>query len=572
MHLSFSAAQGEVVLAQSNLFGPDMTSTNPQIRAADHLVDLLIQHGTTSVFGVPGESYLPVLDALSTRSSEIEFVTCRHEGGAAMAADAHAKLTGRVGVCMVTRGPGATNASAGVHVAFQDSTPMILFIGQVARNMMEREAFQELDYRRVFSQMAKWVAEIDDPSRIQEYINRAYRTALSGRPGPVVLALPEDMLYEMTEQLAPARAAKPARYQPASDELDRLKSKLAAAKSPLIMAGGGGWTLDGIAALEHFAQKQNIPVTVSLRSQALMDNRHRHYVGHFSVAPTPYLADALAQTDLLLAIGPRLGEMTTGGYTLLTSPCPTLDLVHVFPQPEELGRVYEPSLALTADTESFCKTVAAWDPIAPDQHGKRLADLRGKYEAFTDPSSVADDPIAPFFKHLSETLPDDAIICNGAGNYAGWLHRFYQFKQPKTQLAPTSGSMGYGMPAGVAGAYASPDKEVYVFAGDGCFMMTCQELATAAQHDLRLTVILINNARYGTIRAHQEREFPGRVYGTDMINPDFCDFARSFGAHAARTEDLAAFKTALSEARTRGGLNLIEIPQDPKLLAPGKWL
>lgn len=541
-------------------------------RAADHLVDLLTAQGSTHVFGVPGESYLPVLDALHGREKEIQFITCRQEGGAAMAAEAHGKLTGRPGICMVTRGPGATNASAGLHVAYQDSTPMIMFIGQVARDMVEREAFQELDYRRMFGQVAKWVAEIDDPSRIQEFVSRAYRTALSGRPGPVVLALPEDMLYDEIAVPRPPRIATAPRYLPSPDPMEELRDRIAKAKRPLIMAGGGGWTSKAVAALEKFAENQGLPVTVSLRCQALMDNAHPNYVGHFSVGPTPYLKTALAETDLLIALGPRLGEMTTQGYSWLTPPVPEQDLIHVFPQPEELGRVYEPMLALAADMESFCEAVAKWKPIDESNFAPRTARLRAEFETYVAPNAVPDDPLAPLFAHLNDVLPADAILCNGAGNYAAWLHRFYLYRSAGSQLAPTSGSMGYGLPAAVAAAATAPEREVYAIAGDGCFMMTCQELATAAQHDLRMTVIIVNNARYGTIRVHQEREFPGRVSGTDMINPDFCDFARSFGAHAEKVDELSAFASALASARERGGLNVIEVTQDSNLLAPGKWL
>ncbi|MGH1576003.1 thiamine pyrophosphate-dependent enzyme [Planktotalea sp.] len=548
-------------------------STSPQTRrAADHLVDLLVAQGSTHVFGVPGESYLPVLDALHGREADISFITCRQEGGAAMAADAHGKLTGRPGICMVTRGPGATNASAGLHIAFQDSTPMIMFIGQVARDMTEREAFQELDYRRMFGQVAKWVAEIDDPSRIQEFVTRAYRTAMSGRPGPVVLALPEDMLYEDIVLPPAPSVASPPRFLPSASQMDELRARLSGAKRPLIMAGGGGWSETGIAALEKFAEVQGLPITVSLRVQSLMNNNHPNFVGHFSVAPTPYLKEALDDCDLLIAIGPRLGEMTTQGYNWLKPPVAHVPLVHVYPDPNELGRVYEPVLGLAADMDSFCEDLATWDAIDRDRHAARTKALRAEFEDYASPSSVPDDPLAPMFAHLAEALPDDAIMCNGAGNYAGWLNRFYRYRSKGSQLAPTSGSMGYGLPAAVAAAVVAPDREAYAVAGDGCFMMNSQELATAMQHNLRLTVIVVNNARYGTIRVHQEREFPGRVSGTDMINPDFCDFARSFGAVSVRVEDLDGFKTALAEARARGGLNLIEVMQDTNLLAPGKWL
>jgi len=538
-----------------------------QIRAADHLVDLLVGQGCSHVFGVPGESYLPVLDAMHGRGSEIEFITCRQEGGAAMAADAYGKLTGRPGICMVTRGPGATNASAGLHIAFQDSTPLILFIGQVARSMVEREAFQEIDYRRMFGQMAKWVAQIDDPARIQEYLIRAYRTAMSGRPGPVVLALPEDMLYDMLPAPTPPRRVEPPRFQPSPKTLGALRDRLSDAQRPMIIAGGGSWTARGIESLERFAKAQNLPVAASFRCQALMNNDHPNYVGHFAVGRAGFLDMAVAESDLLIAIGPRLGEITTGAYKLLNAPVPHQSLAHVFPAAEEPGRVFEPEISLIADTESFCNAVAEWAPIAPDRFELRRNGLRRAFEAYGKPD--AGDALAAMFAHMAADLPRDAILCNGAGNYAGWLHRYFRLREPGSQLAPTSGSMGYGLPAAIAAATATPEREVFAIAGDGCFMMTCQEMATACHHGLRLTVIVINNARYGTIRAHQEREFPGRVLGTDLINPDFCAFARSFTAHAEKVDDLASFQHALAAARGRGGVNLIEVAANPSLLAPG---
>lgn len=549
-----------------------MNQRNAQIRAADHLVDQLIAQGTSHIFGVPGESYLPVLDALHDRRDSIDFVTCRQEGGAAMAADAHGKLTGRPGICMVTRGPGATNASAGIHVAYQDSTPMIVFIGQVARGMREREAFQEIDYRRMFGQMAKWIAEIDDASRIQEFVSRAYRTALSGRPGPVILALPEDMLYDMVDApVAPARVETP-RYSPGTDAMNALKTQIAEAKNPLILAGGGGWTEAGITALSEFAAKQDLPIAVSLRCQSIVNNNHPNYIGHYGVGTPPYLQEVMAKTDLLIAIGPRLGEMTTNSYTLLNSPVPKHTLAHVFPQGEEIGRVFESAISLVSDLESFCVEAAKWDALAPEKFKGQVSELREKYESFSTLASVPNDPLAPYFTHMAETLPDDAILCNGAGNYAGWLHRFYRYRAKGSQLAPTSGSMGYGLPAAVAAAITAPEREVYAIAGDGCFMMTCQELATAVHHNLRLTVLIIDNGRYGTIRAHQEREFPGRKSGTDLTNPDFCAFAKSFGANAEKVTDFDGFKKAIETARTRGGVNLIEIPMDRNYLSPGKML
>jgi acetolactate synthase-1/2/3 large subunit len=549
-----------------------MNETATKIRAADHLVDQLVAQGSSHIFGVPGESYLPVLDALYDRSDSIRFVTCRQEGGAAMAADAHGKLTGRPGICMVTRGPGATNASAGIHVAYQDSTPMIVFIGQVARNMREREAFQEIDFRHMFGQMAKWIAEIDDASRIQEFVSRAYRIALSGRPGPVILSLPEDMLYDMVEAPTTPRRVETPRFGPSKSAMSELKTQIAQANHPLVMAGGGGWTAAGIAALSEFATKQSLPVAVSLRCQSLIDNNHANYIGHYGVGTPAYLQDVMAKTDLLIAVGPRLGEMTTNGYTLLDSPVPRHKLAHVFPQAEEIGRVYEPEISIVSDLESFCVEAAQWSPVAPEKYGKQVADLRSQYEEFSSLTSVPDDPLAPYFAHMTEVLPEDAILCNGAGNYAGWLHRFYRYRAKGSQLAPTSGSMGYGLPAAVAAAITEPEREVFAIAGDGCLMMTCQELATAVQHNLRLTVLIIDNGRYGTIRAHQEREYPGRKSGTDLTNPDFCAFAKSFGANAEKARNLDEFTSALAKARSRGGVNLIEIPMDRSYLSPGKKL
>jgi len=354
--------------------------------------------------------------------------------------------------------------------------------------------------------------------------------------------------------------------------LEALRNRIAKAEKPLVMAGGGGWTPVGIDALQRFAETQGVPVSVSLRSQGLIDNRHPNYVGHYGVGTPPYLKDIMAETDLLIAIGPRLGEMTTGGYTLLSAPVPKQMLVHVFPEPEEIGRVFEPDLALVADTESFCSAVAAWDPIAPDRFANRTNDLRQQYDSFSSPASVEGDPLAPYFAHLADVLPEDAILTNGAGNYAAWLHRFYRYRAPGSQLAPTSGSMGYGLPAAIGAAICAPEREIFAIAGDGCFMMTCQEMATALHHGLNLTVIVIDNARYGTIRAHQEREYPERVSGTALTNPDFCDFARSFGAHAQKAPDYDSFVAAVASARARGGVNLIEIRTDPRLLAPGKWL
>jgi len=488
-----------------------MSVDTQKIRAADHLVDQLIRQGVSRTFGVPGESYLPVLDALHDKGPDIKFITCRQEGGAAMAADAHARLTARPGVCFVTRGPGATNASAGVHIAYQDSTPLILFIGQVARGMVEREAFQEMDYRRMFGPMAKWVAEIDDASRIQEYVSRAFRVALSGRPGPVVLSLPEDMLYDEIIAPPPARFIEAPSMPPSPDSMAQLQALVAQAKHPLMIVGGGGWRQSGLDALAQMAERQNLPVAASFRCQRLLNNDHPNYIGHFSVGRTPYLDASIEKADLLLSVGARLGEITTAGYSLMSSPVPHQSLVHVYPSGEELGRVYEPSIGIAADVNSFCEAAASWPPSGQSEN---TGSLRADYERFNSSSSVPGDPIAEMIDHMADVLPADAILCNGAGNYAGWVHRFYRYRHPDSQLAPTSGSMGYGLPAAVGASVTHPGREVYALAGDGCFLMNSQELATAMHHQLSLTVIIINNARYGTIRAHQEREYPQALRNT----------------------------------------------------------
>jgi len=520
---------------------------------------------------VPGESYLPVLDAMHGRDSEFKFITCRQEGGAAMSADAYGKLTGRPGICFVTRGPGATNASAGLHIAYQDSTPMILFIGQVGRKFRDREAFQEMDYRRVFGQMAKWVAEIDDATRIQEYVSRAFRVAMSGRPGPVVLSLPEDMLYDVVPTPVSAAYIEPPRYQPSEDSLKPLKLLLEEAQHPFVLVGGGSWTDAGKNALQVFCEKQNLPVASSFRCQDLFDNNHPNYIGHFSVGKTPYLSELLQQCDLLLVIGARLGEITTAGYSLIEAPVPQQKLIHVYPEPEEIGRVYEPTLSLVSDCESFCSAAAEWEPI--DRKVEHSIDIaRDQYLTFSQSDSVDSDLLAECLEAMNANMKKTTVISNGAGNYTAWLHRFIRYGDSVRQLAPTSGSMGYGLPAANAAACLLPDSDVFAFAGDGCFMMTCQELATACHFALNLTIVVVNNGRYGTIRTHQEREFPSRVSGTDLMNPDFCALAESCGAQSARVTHVDHFKQALVNASQHKGVTLIEIMQERHLSSPGKQL
>jgi len=447
---------------------------------------------------------------------------------------------------------------------------MILFIGQVGRNFRDREAFQEMDYRRVFGQMAKWVAEIDDASRIQEYVSRAFRVAMSGRPGPVVLSLPEDMLYDVVQAPTAAAYIEPPKFQPAEESLRRLKPLLQDAQHPLVLVGGSNWTASGKKALQTFCEKQKLPVASSFRCQDLFDNNHPNYIGHFNVGNTPYLSQQLQQCDLLLAIGPRLGEITTSGYSHIESPVPHQKLVHVFPEPEEIGRVFEPTLSLVSDYESFCSAVAAWEPIDREVEYS-IEPVREQYQAFNHPDSVGNDLLAECLGVMNANLTKPTVFCNGAGNYTAWLHRFISYGPMVTQLAPTSGSMGYGLPAANAAACLLPDSDVFAFAGDGCFMMSCQELATACHFAFNLTIVVVNNGRYGTIRTHQEREFPSRVSGTDIMNPDFCNLAESFGAQSARVTHVDHFIQALSSASKHKGVTLIEIMQERNLSSPGSY-
>jgi len=542
-----------------------MNKSINQVRAADHLVDQLVAQRVSHVYGVPGESYLPVLDALYQRESEISFITCRQEGGATMAADAHARLTGRPGVCFVTRGPGATNASAGVHIAYQDSTPLVLFIGQVARSMVEREAFQEMDYRRMFGPMAKWVAEIEDASRIQEYVTRAFRVALSGRQGPVVLALPEDMLYEEFPRPPVANFVEAPVMPPSAHAMSELNQLIHDASNPFVIVGGSGWNADGLAAFEQWVSVQNLAVAASFRCQRLLNNDHPNYIGHFSVGRVAYLDEAARASDLIISVGARLGEITTGGYSLFSPPVSSQALVHIYPSGEELGRVYDPKLGIVSDMNSFCIEAASWSACGDK---KRVKTLRQHYEHNNSLASTGEDKTAAMFSHMADVLPADAIVCNGAGNYAAWLHRFYRFRHSESQLAPTSGSMGYGVPAAIAAAVARPGREVYAIAGDGCFLMNSQEMATAMHYQLSLTVIILNNARYGTIQAHQQREFPNRASGTELTNPDFLLYGKAYGAGTARVSTLEEFKDALASAREQGGIQFIEVEQSREFIAP----
>lgn len=533
------------------------------------LVDQLKLHGVNMAFGVPGESYLAVLDALYD-VPEVKFHICRQEGGAAMMADAYGKLTGQPGICFVTRGPGATSASAGVHIAYQDSTPMILFIGQVGRDMVEREAFQEIDYRRMFGQMAKWVAQIDDADRIPEYVARAFATATSGRPGPVVLALPEDMLRDKTAT-SDALPYGSVEAHPSAADMAELSDLLAASERPLVILGGTSWDAKARRDLQRFAEAHGLPVAASFRRQDRFDNRHPNYAGDVGLGLNPKLAERIREADLVLVAGARLGEMTTGGYSLFHSPVPQQTMVHIHADPEELGRVYQARLAINAGVKAFAAAAAALS--APNAPGEaRRNRVRTAHRDYLDYIQAPQVPgrlqMGEIMSWLRERLPDDAIVTNGAGNYTVWVHRFHQYCGFPSQLAPTSGSMGYGLPAAVAAKAVLPERTVVCFAGDGCFLMHGQELATAMQYGLKVIILVINNGMYGTIRMHQERAYPERVSGTDLVNPDFAAYARAFGANGEIVEETSEFAPAFERAMAAEGPSLIELRIDPEALTP----
>lgn len=536
-------------------------------RGADILVRALAAQNADLIFGVPGESYLSVLDALVDQPN-LRFITTRHEGGAAFMADAYGKLTGRPGICFVTRGPGATNASIGIHTAQQDSTPLVMFVGQIARGMAEREAFQEVDYRRYFGHMAKWVAQIDDPARIPEFINRAFHTAQSGRPGPVVLALPEDVL---SADAAEAEATDPARRimpAPRAQDMAEFADVLARAERPLVIAGGGGWSAETARMLAAWVEREGLPVALEFRCQDYLDNRHPNYVGDAGIGMATYLAEMIKASDCLILVGARMGEMPTSGYTLLGIPHTGKTLVHVHPDAQELNRVYYTTLPMHAAAEAFLSS--ALKAPTSDRKTKwdvwRQAGRRGYEASFKVPPAPGAVDLAEIMQDLQKQLPDDTIVTNGAGNYTVWVHKLWTYKHYRTQLAPVSGAMGYGVPAAVAAALVHPDRAVVCFAGDGCFLMTGQELATAVRHRLKILFLVVNNGLLGTIRMHQEREFPGRVSATDLTNPDFAAYARSFGAWGGVVERSEDFGAVLAQARAVDGPALIEIRVDPEAL------
>jgi acetolactate synthase-1/2/3 large subunit len=531
------------------------------------LVDCLRTHGVDTAFCVPGESYLAVLDALYDAREQIQLIVCRQEGGAAFMAEAYGKLQNRPGICFVTRGPGATNAAIGVHTAFQDSSPMILFIGQVGGDVVEREAFQEVDYRRMFGQMTKWVAQIDRAERIPEYLSHAFHLTVSGRPGPVVLALPEDMLVDRAVA-APGRPYVRVKPHVADADLRTLSQMLEAAAKPLIILGGGDWSAAACADIARFASTFNLPVTCSFRRQDLIDNRHPLYAGEVGIAISPELKKHVSEADLIFAIGPRLGEMTSGGYTLFDVPAPRQKLVHVHPGAEELGRVYRADLMINSGMEAFASSAARlpapasknWNAWTRTLHDEYLATLR----VVPSPGAVN---LSEVVSWLRERLPRDAILTNGAGNFSGWLQRFYQYGGWRTQLAPTNGAMGYGVPAAIAAKITHPQRTVVCFAGDGDFLMNGQELATAAQYGAAVIFVVVNNGMYGTIRMHQEREYPARVFGTDLRNPDFVQLAKAYGAHASLVEKTADFAPAFERALAAGTPALLEVRIDPDAIS-----
>ena len=540
------------------------------------LVDALQVHGVDTAFCVPGESYLAVLDALYDAREAIKLIVCRQEGGAANMAEAYGKLTGKPGVCMVTRGPGATNAAIGVHTAFQDSTPMILLVGQVGGDFVEREAFQEVDFRRMYGQMAKWVASIDRVERVPEYLSHAFHCAMSGRKGPVVLALPEDMLTQ-SAAVADSDPYQEVVAHPGAGDISRLHSMLAAAERPLLIAGGSGWNLKACADLCKFVEANGLPAGCAFRFQDLFDNTHANYAGDVGVGINPKLAQRVKDADLLLVIGARLGEMTTSGYTLLSVPRPAQKLIHVHAGAEELGRVYQGELLINSGMPQIVAALAAMAPVASNAWSEWTRSAHADYIEWTKRRTTPGKlQLWDVVDVLKRRLPADAILANGAGNFSGWLHRFYPHRSFRTQLAPTSGAMGYGVPAAIAAKIVHPGRTVVSWNGDGCFLMCGQELATAAQYDARVIFIVVNNGMYGTIRMHQEREYPARVHGTALANPDFVLLARAYGAHGELVEETAAFapafERALDSTQSGGKPALIELRIDPQAITPNTTL
>jgi acetolactate synthase-1/2/3 large subunit len=548
--------------------------------AATLLVDQLVLHGSKRVFCVPGESYLPVLDALYAKREQIALTVNRHESGASFMAEAWGKLTGSPGICFVTRGPGATNASIGVHTAYQDSTPLILFIGQVGSDFLEREAFQEIDYRRMFGQCAKWVAQIDRADRIPEYLARAYHVATSGRAGPVVLALPEDMLIDETS-VADANPYTAALGAPNPLDLSEFERLLDSAREPVMILGGSGWSVEAAMQIEHFAERFDLPVGCSFRRQDLFDNHHPNYVGDVGIGINPKLAARIKGADLVISLGARLGEMTSSGYTLFDVPVPRQTLIHVHPDADELGHVYQPRLAICSGVTAIAAALDQMTPETSPKWSQATKEARRDFEAWqAEPKIFAERPQAinlwRVVKTVFEKLPAHTLLANGAGNFATWGHRFRRYgglsRGWRTQLAPTSGAMGYGVPAGIAAAIQDPARPVVVLTGDGDFLMTGQELATAISHRAAVLFLLVNNGMYGTIRMHQEKNYPSRVHGTDLQNPDFAMLAQAYGAFGEVVNSNQEFEPALDRAlefmKSENLPALLELRCDPEVITP----
>jgi acetolactate synthase-1/2/3 large subunit len=546
-----------------------MTGTTTGARL---LTECLSANGVDTIFGVPGESFLAVLDAL-VDYPEMRFITNRHESGASFAAEAHGKLTGRPGICFVTRGPGATNASIGIHTAQQDSTPMIVFIGQVARSMMEREAFQEIDYKAYFGSIAKWVAQIDDARRIPEFVSRAFHAAMNGRPGPVVLALPEDMLSGEAPQLEPAPAARATPPAPRPADIEALRQRLAESERPLVIAGGGGWSEKCARLLGEWAKRDGLPVATELRCQDYLDNAHPNYVGDVGIGIAAPLAKRVRESDCLVLLGGRMGEMPSSGYSLIDIPEPDQPLIHVHPGAEELGRVYCPALGINSGPEPFLEAMLAAPPLDPGSHAHWTRAARTDFEREGESVRAAPGGVDPAaLVRQAQALAPDAIVCNGAGNYATWVHKLWRHRFYRSQLAPHNGAMGYGVPAAIAAGLARPDRQVVCFSGDGCFLMTGQELATAARYRLRILFLVMNNNMLGTIRMHQERHYPTRVSATELTNPDFAAYARSFGIFGGTIENGAEIEPTLRAALAADGPALVEVKIDAEALSLRKTL
>jgi acetolactate synthase I/II/III large subunit len=535
--------------------------------AAEALIDQLVIHGVRHMFCVPGESYIAALDAFHDR--DVAITICRQESGAAIMAEAHGKATGRPGICFVTRGPGATNAAAGLHIARQDSTPLILFVGQISREMREREAFQELDYRAVFGSIAKWATEIDDPARVPELISRAFYTATSGRPGPVVIALPEDMLVERIA-VPDAPAFEPVEIWPGLTDMSRLQKMLWAAERPVVLLGGSRWSQSACASVARFAERFALPVATSFRRAHLIDPAHPCYAGDLGIGPNPKLLARVKGADLIILVGGRLGEMPSQAYTLLDIPAPRQTFVHVFPGVEELGKVYRPSLAINATPTAFAAALEGLQPPNELRWRHETPVAHADFLAWTDKPTVVPGPVnlGEIIVALRDKLPADTVVCNGAGNFSVWVHRYTRYRRYGTQLAPISGSMGYGVPAAIGMKRLAPERTVIAFAGDGDFLMTGQEFATAVQYDLPVIIVVVDNGMYGTIRMHQERHYPGRVVGTELKNPDFAAYARAFGGYGATVEKTADFLPAFEAAQKSGKPAILHLKVDPEALLP----